>query len=240
MSAEPAIPILLYHKIGRPPRGARVRGHYVSPGLFRRHLTYLRGQGYESIPLAQVVGSDRPLPALPVVITFDDGYRCLYEQALPVLAEFGFGATVFLVAGALGDTNTWEQAVGDVAEPMLELRQIREMQEADIEFGSHTMGHPHLTALPEEAARREVVESRRNLEDSLQAPCLNFAYPYGDWDARVRDLVAEAGYEAACTTRRAAARRRDDPLALPRINIRRYNVTARFAYKLWRARRAGS
>ncbi len=206
MSAEQTIPILLYHKIGRPPPGALVRGQYVSPGLFRRHLSYLRDHGFESISLSDVVRSERPLPSRPVAITFDDGYQCLYEQAFPALEELGFGGTVFLVAGALGASNTWEQAVGDVAEPLLELGQVREMQAGGIEVGSHTVGHPHLTALSPEEARREIVDSRRQLEDSLQAPCLSFAYPYGDWDARVRDLVAEAGYEAACTTRRGAAR----------------------------------
>jgi peptidoglycan/xylan/chitin deacetylase (PgdA/CDA1 family) len=239
MTAEQTIPILLYHKIGRPPRGALVAGHYVSPGLFRRHLAYLKGRGYESLSLPDVVRTDRALPPRPVAITFDDGYRCLYEEAFPALQEFGFGAAVFLVAGALGGTNAWEQAAGDVSEPLLELGQIREMQKGGIEFGSHTMGHPHLTALGTEDARREIGESRRRLEDSLCTPCRSFAYPYGDWDARVRGLVAEAGYEVACTTRRAAARPTHDRLALPRINIRRYNVTARFAYKLWRARRVG-
>ncbi len=238
MSAETPIPSLLYHKIGRPPRGARVPGQYVSPGLFRRHLAYLKGHGYQGISLPEVVRPDCPLPPLPVAITFDDGYRCLYEEAFPALAEVGFGALVFLVAGAFGGANTWEQAVGDVAEPLLDLGRIREMQQAGIQFGSHTMGHPRLTELPPDAARREILESRSRIEDLLQTPCRAFAYPYGDWDAPVRQFVAEAGYEVACTTRRAAARRTDDPLALPRINIRRYNVTARFAHKLWRARRA--
>jgi len=239
MSAEQTIPILLYHKIGRPPRGARVRGQYVSPGLFRRHLAYLRDHGYQGISLLEVARQERDSPPLPVVITFDDGYRCLYEEAFPALVEFGFGGMVFVVAGSVGGTNTWEQAVGDAAEPMLEVGQIREMREGGMEFGSHTMGHPRLTSLSPSAARREIGDSRKRIEELVGAPCSAFAYPYGDWDAGVRELVAEAGYEAACTTRRAAARRTDDPLALPRINIRRYNVTARFAYKLWRARRAG-
>jgi len=243
MDAEPTIPILLYHKIGRPPRGARVAGQYVSPGLFRRHLAYLKAHEYESISLLEVVRPARPLPPRPVVITFDDGYRCVYEHAFPALVERGYGATVFLVAGALGGTNTWEQ---DAEEPLLGLSELEEMRAGGIEFGSHTLTHPHLTALSSKEAAREIAESRARLEEALGCRCLSFAYPYGEWNERVRELVAEAGYEAACTTRRAAARRGpasrpagwDDPLALPRINIRRYNVTPRFAYKLWRARRA--
>jgi len=237
MTDELAIPILLYHKLGRPPRGARVAGHYVSPDLFRRHLSYLKRAGYESVSLPSLARRDARFPSRPVAITFDDGYRCVYEHALAVLQEAGFRATIFMVANAIGGLNAWEQASGDVCEPMLSLAQMREMSAAGIEFGSHTLSHPHLTALPLAEAAREVTESRAALEEALGAPCLSFAYPYGDWDPRVRGLVAEAGYVAACSTRRACATAGDDPLALPRINIRRYNVLARFRYKLWRARR---
>jgi peptidoglycan/xylan/chitin deacetylase (PgdA/CDA1 family) len=250
------IPVLLYHKLGRPPRGARVPGHYVSPGLFSRHLDYLQRRGYTTISLLDLVAHLRPAPAArptedqgahpesrsasaspprPVVITFDDGYRCLYEHGLPALAERGMAATVFMVVGAIGGTNTWEQAVGDVAEPMLTLPEIRDMRSHGIEFGSHTLNHAHLPETPGADAAREVADSRARLEQTLGEPCQAFAYPYGEWDLRIRDLVERAGYDIACTTLRAAARPDSDPLALPRINIRRYNITARFAYKLWRA-----
>jgi peptidoglycan/xylan/chitin deacetylase (PgdA/CDA1 family) len=237
MSREKRIPILLYHKVGRPPRGARVPGHYVSPALFRRHLEYLRRLGYESLS-AETLLSAQPLPAKPVVITFDDGYRCLHELALPALAECGFQATVFLVTTGIGGTNYWEAAVGDVPEPMLGPVEIAELRAAGVSFGSHTLSHRHLTELSDQEVRTELGESRARLAELLETPCRTLAYPYGDWDLRVRDLAAEAGYEVAFTTARAAARLGDDPLALPRINIRRYNVTPRFALKLWRAMQA--
>jgi len=239
MSADRIVPmpILLYHKVGRPPAGARVPGQYVSPGLFRKHLAHLKQAGYAPVSLLDLAWPT-PLPERPLAITFDDGYRCLHEHALPALREHGFTASVFLVVEGIGKTNTWEQAVGDVAEPILGLDEIRAMQAAGVEFGSHTLTHPHLTALAPEVAAREITESRARLEDLLGAPCLSFAYPYGDWDARLRDLVERAGYRVACTTRRAGVRPEDDRLALPRINIRRYNVLPRFRYKLWRASRA--
>lgn len=233
-----AIPILLYHKIGDPPPRARVPGQYVSAKLFRKHLAHLVGQGYESVSLAGLAEPDRPLPAKPIAITFDDGYQCLYRDAFPALREHGFTATVFLVVEGIGGVNFWETAVGDVEEAMLTAEQIREMQAAGIEFGSHTLTHPHLTALSLGVAAREVAESRQRLQHLLGRDCSAFAYPYGDWSPEVRGLVAEAGYRVACTTRRAAARAEDDRLALPRINIRRYNVLPRFRYKLWRAMRS--
>jgi peptidoglycan/xylan/chitin deacetylase (PgdA/CDA1 family) len=232
------IPILLYHKIGRPPVGARVPGQYVSPPLFRRHLAYLRGRGYHSVSLSRLTQPLSALPPKPVVITFDDGYRCLHEHALPALEEYGFTATVFLVAGGLGGVNYWETAVGDAEEPMLGPTEIAEMGAAGLEFGSHTLNHPHLTSLPPAAAAREIADAKAILEDHLGEPCRSFAYPYGDWNQAVRNLVAAAGHEFACTTLRRAARRSDDPLALPRLNIRRYNLLPRFSYKLWRASRA--
>ncbi len=231
------VPILLYHKLGRPPRGARVAGHYVSPALFRRHLAYLRARGYESVALQELARPRSPLPTRPVVITFDDGYRCVYEHAVSALAEYGYTATVFMVAGGLGRTNYWETVVGDVEEPMLTPHELRQIQAAGLEIGSHTVHHPRLTQLAPEEAERELCESKTQLEDLLGAPCRTLAYPYGDWNQQVRDYAAEAGYEVACTTVRAAARAEDDALALPRINIRRYNVVPRFALKLWQAGR---
>jgi peptidoglycan/xylan/chitin deacetylase (PgdA/CDA1 family) len=238
MPAELTIPILLYHRLGRPPRGARVPGQYVSPELFRRHLSFLRARGYQGVSLRALSGSFSALPAKPVVITFDDGYQCLHEHALPALAEYGFTATVFLVTGGIGGVNCWETAIGDVEAPMLSAAHLAEMQRAGLEFGSHTLHHPHLTALSREEAAMEIGESRQALEDLLGEKCHSFAYPYGDWNQSVRDLVEEAGYTTACTTVRAAARVGDDRFALPRINIRRYNLLPRFALKLRQAARA--
>ncbi len=237
MSTRRLAPILLYHKVGNPPRGARVPGQCVSPGLFAKHLSWLARAGYETVSLSRLRAWDWPPPEKPVVITFDDGYECLHRHALPALREHGFTATVFLVVEGIGGTNTWEVAAGDVEEPMLSVEQIREMQAAGIEFGSHTLTHPHLTEVSPERARREVAASRARLEDLLGRPCATFAYPYGDWNQEVREMVAEAGYAVACGTRRAAARPEDDALVLPRINIRRYNVLPRFRYKLWQAER---
>jgi len=240
MPTIPPVPILLYHKIGDPPPRARVPGQYVSAKLFRKHLAYLAGQGYAGVSLTHLTKPERGLPPKPIVITFDDGYHCLYREALPLLREHGFTATVFVVVEGIAGVNFWETTVGDVEEPMLTAEQIREMQAAGIEFGSHTLTHPHLSALSVEEAAREIADSKRRLEELLGRDCSAFAYPYGDWSPALRALVAEAGYRVACTTRRAAARAGDDRLALPRINIRRYNVLPRFRYKLWRAMRSAS
>jgi peptidoglycan/xylan/chitin deacetylase (PgdA/CDA1 family) len=240
-------PVLLYHKIGCPPRGCRLAGHYVSPGLFRKQLRFLCHRGFQTASLSSLAaallepGQEHSLQDdRPLFLTFDDGYQCLHELALPLLQEVGFGGVIFLVADHLGGAADWERAPGprpgfSSDERLLSRGQVLELLGLGLEFGSHTRTHPRLTQLSERRLRDEVRGSRSRLEDLLGRPCLAFAYPYGDWDERVVAAVGEAGYHLAFTTRRAWACAADPPLLLPRINIRRYNYLPLFARKLRRA-----
>lgn len=232
---HPGIPILLYHKIGRPQPRSLVKGQYVSPSLFRGHLGYLVKAGYHVISLAQVVeflGSGVMPAPKPMVITFDDGYQCIYEEAFPLLLEQGFSATVFLVGSGIGATNEWEQAIGDVAEPMMDCQQIQEMMAHGMEFASHTWYHRHLTQIPLGEARREIADSKTELEDMSGKPIRFFSYPYGEYDQAIRDLVEESGYLGACSTRKGVNIPGQDPYLLRRMNVRRYNYLPRFIQKL--------
>lgn len=232
------IPILMYHRLGRPPAGSRVAGHFAAPCLFAGQMRTLRKLGYTTVTLDQVAtyATTGELPAeRPVAITFDDGYACLHRLALPVLAKLGFTATVFLVAGHLGGDNPWDQAVGDVADTMLSVEQIRDMRAAGLRFGSHGLHHAHLDRLPEPELQAELSQSRLVLEEVLGEPVHHLAYPYGGYNEKVRAAAAGAGYTTACITGFGVVRRGTDPLQLPRINVRRYNLTARVLHKMSRA-----
>jgi len=240
MVAAYGIPVLLYHRLGRPQAASLVKGQYVSPGLFRKHLGSLAAAGYQTISLAEVVAymHGDPLPVIkPIAITFDDGYQCLYDYALPALQQYRMTVTVFLSADFLGKTNTWEQAIGDVAEPILSRSQISEMMQAGIEFGSHTCGHVHLPQLSPLQAEREIRVSKERLEQALGQPCRFFAYPYGEYTPLIRDVVQAAGYEGACVTIRVVNRPGDDPFQMGRINVRRHNWVPRLKLKLRQAQR---
>lgn len=239
-TAGDGIPILLYHRIGTPQPASRIKGQYVSPGLFRRHMECLVHAGYQTVSLAEVVRyvEGRAIEApKPIAITFDDGYASLHQHALPVLGELGLTATVFLVADYLGRAGEWERAAGDVAEPLLAVAQIREMIAAGIAFGSHTRSHAHLASLPRRRAADEIGTSKAVLERRLKAPIEFLAYPYGAFDPAAREIARQAGYLGACATRRGVNRPGDDAFALRRVNVRRYNVTPRFVWKLRRAYR---
>ncbi len=211
-----ANPVLTYHKVGPRPRGARLKGLYVSPALFARQLGELRAAGYRSGALAEAAG---PAQAGRVVLTFDDGFVNVLEHALAPLRSHGFSAIQFLVADLLGKTNEWESA-GERTEPLMDAAQVREWLAAGHDIGSHTRSHPFLTQLPRDAAREEICASKKKLEDLFGRAIEHFCYPYGDWNPAVRDLVIAAGYRTACTTNNGVNTAADSPFELKRLTAR--------------------
>lgn len=193
------VPMITWHKVGPRPRGARLKGLYVSKELFTRQLAELKVEGFTSI-------SPGELPSQPgnearqIVLTFDDGFRSVWEHALPLLAKGKFKAIQFLVADRIGRRNEWDVAEGEVPEPLMDEAQVRDWLAAGNWIGSHTLTHAALTRVPPALAREEITASRKRLEDLFGVAVEHFCYPYGDWDERVPDLVMEAGYRTACTT----------------------------------------
>lgn len=187
-------PILMYHKLGLAPRGTKLRGLYVTADLFSRQLQEWRAAGGAWNLLENT-------PQQPgMVVTFDDGFLNTLTLGLEPLRQAGCRAIQFLVPGLLGQTNRWDLSFGEVQESLMNVAQIKEWLAAGHQIGAHTMTHPRLTQIPLAQAREEISASKKSLEDLFGQPILHFAYPYGDWNAAVRDLVREAGLETACTT----------------------------------------
>lgn len=97
-------------------------------------------------------------------------------------------------------------------------RQAREMADAGVEIGSHTLTHPILTSLGDDRLQEEVRQSQSRLETALRRKVETFCYPNGDYDIRVQCEVARAGYKCAVTTEVGLNGAQDNPLALRRIH----------------------
>ncbi len=218
-------PILTYHHIAPPRRGARIKGLYVNTKLFGQQLSELREAGFTSPPLENVGSGNNQ--ARPFWLTFDDGYRDVLENGLPVLRKQGFKGVLFLVVDLLGKTNEWQQRAGDVSEPLMTRGEVRTWLSTGQAIGSHTLTHPRLSQVPLANAREEITASRKILEDCFGVPVLHFCYPYGDFNDAVRDLVIEAGYQTACTTATGINQTGADLFALKRF-------TARYASRNWK------
>jgi len=193
------LPALTYHHVGRRKRGARLKGLYVSSKLFANQMAELSGAGFVTREFGR--GESRASDAKRrIVLTFDDGFRDVFENALPVLNQHKFSGIQFLVSDLIGKTNEWQQGAGYVSEPLMNEAQVRDWLSAGQKIGSHTRTHPWLTRMSADEARKEICGSKKSLEDRFGVPVDHFCYPYGDWNETVRDLVIEAGYKTACTT----------------------------------------
>lgn len=227
------IPILMYHQIGpTSPRGTPFRGLTVHPSSFRRQMTWLRRLGYQGLSMHDLMPYMRGERHGKVIgLTFDDGYRNVLENALPVLKSVGFTSTNYIVARQIGGSNVWDHAKGVPPSPLMTREELHAWIAAGQEVGSHTLNHPMLTGLPAEQAGYEIRKSKAELEEALDVPVSAFCYPYGDVSASIHDMVASAGYLSATTTERGLVRDDDDVMLLPRVTVARSTHMIRFFQK---------
>lgn len=205
------VPVLMYHEVDPRPIGASRL--IVSPESFARQMAWLghrRPGGVVVVPLPEVVTAfhtGRRLPSRAIVLTFDDAFENFYTQAWPILRERGFPATLFVVTDWIGRPGymSWDQ--------------IKAVDRSGVVIGSHSVTHPWLPALDEETLRREVVESKRVLEEGLGHPVEMFCYPGGARDERVKRAVQTAGYRGACATNPGPGSSDRDPYAIKRVRI---------------------
>lgn len=230
--------ILCYHEV-RPGWASPLA---TDPGSFAEHCAWLATHK-TVLPLVQAVGRlDRSgrLPVGETALTFDDGFRGLYDHAFAELRRTGLPATVFLVARTLtpdGRPPDWVDTPPAPSEAQqletLSVDQVHEMQEAGIGFGSHSYTHADLTRLTFEECVRDLRDSRLLLESLLGGPVPLLAYPRGRHNAVVRLAAERAGYSHAFTLpeRREAA----GPYAVPRVGLYHGNSLSDLRVKSARA-----
>lgn len=227
------VPILMYHAFGEEDEGDRF---VVSRRSFRLQLRILAALRYRAVTFEEIVAGLRNFelpPRRAVAITIDDGYRDNLEVALPLLRKHGFPATIFLVSGRFGASNDWSDGDALAGRPLVSADEARELPAADIEVGAHTRDHPSLPDLDERGASDQIRGSREDLEGLLDGPVSTFAYPYGRFGDREAEAVREAGFAGACTVVPRLAGPAEDPLRVPRIEVRSTDSPLRFLRKLW-------
>lgn len=208
------VPILMYHYISELPEDAddiRV-GLTVSPSLFRAHMNYLHEQGYTTISLYDLDNAllqGTPLPPKPVILTFDDGYLDHYTNVFPVLREYGFTGTFFIITG-LADQKaqgymTWDQ--------------IRTMAAAGMNMESHTKTHADLRDRDYDFLVYELLGSLESLAAINGHQSHMFAYPVGRYDDATLSVLGQLPVWRAVTTQPGLLHTTDNRLELPRQRI---------------------
>ena len=164
-------------------------------------------------------------------ITFDDGFRNVLTNAVPVLNKFGFTATNYFVVNQINGTNVWDARNNVPAKPLMSMTELQEWARAGQEVGSHSMDHPSFSELTKEQVCKQISESRQVLSEIVSQDVTAFCYPFGNFLPEHVQLVAQAGYQNATTTQPGLAGPQDQLFMLPRVVVWRTTHMLRFLQK---------
>ena len=214
MAAQSAV-ILLYHHVAddSPPSTS------ISPANFEAHLRYLRDNDFNVIALDRMIDSLRSGQSLPdksVVITFDDGYSSIFDEAFPMLESYGYPFTLFLstqpIDDGLSNYMTWDQ--------------IRQMSAADVIIANHMVDHPYMLESKDNESdsqrltrlREDLLKAEQRIEQETGQSHQYLAYPYGEYDPAIKSLLEELGF-VGLAQNSGAVGPASDFLALPRFPL---------------------
>jgi peptidoglycan/xylan/chitin deacetylase (PgdA/CDA1 family) len=162
-----------------------------------------------------------------VRVTFDDAFRSA-SAVFPQLERLGIPIQIFVCSAfaRTGATLAIPELEGDDAQELVTMTwdELRSHVEQGVDIGSHSFTHPHLMQLSDAELAHELTDSRAEIEDELGRPCPDLAYPYGEHDDRVRRAARAAGHDRAFALWGGP---RNDPYALPRLDLYRRHTPAR-------------
>ena len=226
------VPVIMYHRVINNAENEGVYGTYIYEDIFRKHLQYLKDKNYTVITfkdLDKIGWRNRFEKGKKyIILTFDDGYKDNYDLAFPILKEFNFKATIFLM-GSL-TYNEWDvKAGGERKFSLMSVEMIKEMQDYGIEFGAHTFNHPKINTLSNEEIEHQIVDVKKPLEEKIGKEIITFAYPYGILNDYAKEMAKKAGYTFALATDSGSVCLSDDLYQIRRIAI--FPNTNLFSFK---------
>ncbi len=199
--------IFVYHRFG----DARHPSTDTAVATLKKQFDYFKTHGYKVVPLSRLVRALRdgePVPDSWVVLTIDDSFKSFYENGLPVFKEYGYPFTLFVYAKATeegyGDFMSWKQVQGAARHG---------------EIGYHSYAHPHMVSLSDEALREDFEKGLALMQKRLGFKPRYFAYPYGEYDDRVKKIAETYDFDAICNQNAGAVSERSDIHDLDRIAL---------------------
>jgi peptidoglycan/xylan/chitin deacetylase (PgdA/CDA1 family) len=216
---------------------------FFKTGAFRNPDHALRITHHASATPSPLNPQPSTLKQKLVCITFDDGFRDFYTEAFPVLREHGFTATMFLPTAFIGDERrqfgpSTINSQLSTTKDCLTWSEVRELRQAGIHFGSHTVNHPKLVELDWPQIRSELSNSKSEIEQQLGEPVTSFCYPYAfpqtdrQFVHRFAGLLSDTGYRSCGTTELGRVRPGAAPFRLARLPANSLDDLALFAAKL--------
>jgi peptidoglycan/xylan/chitin deacetylase (PgdA/CDA1 family) len=193
------VPVLAYHKFSKHTSDRMT----VREDAFEEQMAFLKKNGYRVIrldDLFEFLKRKRPLPPKSVVITFDDGWRSMYDIAYPILKRYGYPATLFIFTDLIHPTSV-----------TLDWGKIREMSRNGIDVQCHSKTHRSLGKIENgetlqayvESIKSELVESAKVIKRQLGTDVKYLAYPFGDTNSLLIAMLGKLGFQGGLTVVRA-------------------------------------
>ncbi len=229
------LPVLTYHAVLPVERSALIRGT-VPLESFREQIRWLCDRGFTALSLdaaADLLEGKVGDVRRPVVLTFDDGYACVVEHALPVLEQAGFCATLFVVTELVGGESHWYARKGGAPQRHASWAELERARARGFEIGSHGARHLGLSRLDAAQRADELGRSQQEIAKRF-GRCAHFAFPYGDAPAGLAAELAACGYRTACTTEPGRNAPGQPLYALRRQAVSRTTTPARFRRRVGR------
>lgn len=195
----------LYHRFGDP----QYRSTNISLVDFRRQLQYLKENNFEVLTLGEALAQPVDPERRRAVITVDDGFNSFLTGAMPLLNEFGFPVTLFINTETVGSADYlgWDQ--------------LDSLQERGVEIGNHSHSHAYFLNDRDSAYldrfREDVTRAQALIEERIGVSPEMFAYPYGEYDAGMQEVIRELGFRAAAAQHSGVILKDQDTWALPRF-----------------------
>ncbi len=195
----------------------------VSPALFSAQMAAISRERCVTFTMSEVadhLAARKPFPRRAVAVTFDDGFTNMVDAGLPILLRHDIKSTIYMIAGMVGRVTRWTDRGEHLPSlPMAGWEELETLRRAGVEVGAHTVTHGFLTQYGQAQLEEELLEGKAILERRLAVTVDAFAYPQGDYDARVVAATRLAGYRSAVTVDQGRAGIRSDPFLLPRVLI---------------------
>ena len=205
------IPVLLYHDVNN-----KSFENEFNIDDFEIQISYLKKNGYKSVHINEIDIKEKK----QIVLTFDDGYKNLIHNVLPILKKYDFKACCFIVSNNIGKYNDWDTNKKNYQKKeLMNKTDINEWLNNGMLIGSHSNTHKDLTDISNNELQKELYDSKENLENSFSQQIYDFCYPYGKINKEVYIEVKKI-YKNAFTTNRSRYKyKKHNPILIPRVDM---------------------
>lgn len=185
-SNNEGVPIVMYHSVVDILSTNQSDGLKITKDNFVAQMKYLKDNDYHTLTMDEIndfLTNNKPIPKKSVALTFDDGYADNYSNVYPILKNYGFKATVFVVAKSIdGGANYLTSA------------QLKEMQQNGMDIESGTDENVRLGNLTSAKQLESLKDSKTILETLLNKKVNYVSYPFGSYNSQTLVEVKNAGY----------------------------------------------